>query len=364
MKHGRIIPLLILIFLFEVQYNRTASAQDQPAPQQPQQQSPPPKPSPDNPPSPVPAPQTVNPPAQQPQPATQPAQQQQQPTPDTNAQPQQVPTQQTPPPNAPEPQYPYEPPTPPPLMRGEKYKAPWQGEETWGRFSRVGIGADFSTLGIGIKGATILTSTIDLRLMGNFFNFNTALFDIEGTRTHGSIHFASLQTAVDFYPKNSIWRLSAGALLWSGNEISAAGTEEGGTSFTVDGKTYYSSKTDPVMATGAVGFHTNQPAFTLAGGFGRYVPRSARHWSFPAEFGVVFMGPPSLVINPSGTVCTTAADTPGTCSDVNDTSNPVGAEFNQALQSAEARWRRSLARVTIYPIISYAVVYSFTIRNK
>jgi hypothetical protein len=358
MKHGHIFTLLILIFLSEFLLNRAASAQDQPSPQQPQQQSPPPKPSPINPPSPVPAPQPDNPPAQQ-QPATQPAQQQQQPAPDTNTQPQQAPL-----PSSPEPQHPYTPPNPPPLMRGEKYKAPWQGEEQWGRFSRIGIGADVSTLGVGLKGATILTSTIDLRLMGNFFNWNSASFDIEGTRTHGTVHFASLQTAVDFYPKNSIFRLSAGALLWNANEVNAAGVEDPGTSFTVDGKTYYSSKTDPVMATGTVGFHTNEPAFTLSGGFGRYVPRSARHWSFPAEFGVVFMGAPSLVINPSGTVCTSAADTPGTCSDVNDTSNPVGAEFNQALDAEEARWRRSLARVTIYPIFSYAVVYSFTIRNK
>jgi hypothetical protein len=249
-------------------------------------------------------------------------------------------------------------------MRGEKYRAPWQGEVHWGPLSRVGIGADISPLGIGIKGAVILTRTIDARVMGNFLSFTTSNFDIEGTKAEGTVHLASLQTAVDFYPLNSIWRLSAGALLWNANQIDAEGTAEPGTSFTLDGKTYYSSKSDPVSASGVVGLHTNEPAFTASFGFGRYVPRSGRHWSFPTEFGVVFMGAPSLNIHASGTACLTALETPATCSDVSDTSNPVGAAFQQSLQSAVARWRHSLSEVTIYPIFSYGVVYSFTVRNK
>ena len=249
-------------------------------------------------------------------------------------------------------------------MRGEKYHAPWEGEERWKRFSRVGIGADISPLGIGIKGATILTNTIDLRVMGNFLSFTTPNFDVDGTKATGTLHLASLQTAVDFYPRNSIWRLSAGALLWNGNQISAQGDEQPGTSFTLNGQTYYSSKTDPINGSGVVGLHSNEPAFTASFGFGRFVPRSGRHWSFPSEFGVIFMGAPSLNISVSGTACLTAQETPATCSDVGDTSNPVGAAFQQSLQSAVARWRHSLGEVTFYPIFSYGVVYSFTVRNK
>jgi hypothetical protein len=249
-------------------------------------------------------------------------------------------------------------------MRGEKYRAPWEGEERWRIFSRVGVGADVSPLGIGIKGATILTNTIDWRLMGNFLNWTSSSFEVSGARVSGTIHLASLQTAVDWYPRNSIWRLSAGALLWNGNQVSAKGTEAAGTSFTLDGTTYYSSETDPVGGTGAVGLHGNEPAFTASFGFGRYVPHSGRHWSFPSEFGVVFMGTPTLNLTPSGTVCTTAADLTGTCSSVTDTSTPVGAQFNQSLDNAEARWRHSLGRVTLYPIFSYGVMYSFTVRNK
>jgi hypothetical protein len=344
------LPMLLFAGLSVLSCGSTAFAQDpaQPAPAQ--------KPSPDNPqpPVPQPAPDTAVPQQQAPPP------QSQQPGPDSSS--------QQPPPGAPQPAtrnpYPEPAPNPPPLMRGEKYHAPWAGEVHWGPFSRVGIGADISPLGIGIKSATILTRTIDLRVMGNFFSFTSPDIDVEGTKATGTLHLASLQTAIDFYPHNSVWRISGGALLWNGNQISAKGTEQPGTSFTLNGQTYYSSKTDPINGTGIVGLHTNEPAFTASFGFGRYVPRSGRHWSFPSEFGVVFMGAPSLNISVSGTACLSAAETPATCSDVGDTSNPVGAAFQQSLQSAVARWRHSLGEVTFYPIFSYGVVYSFTVRNK
>ena len=373
MKLPRFASLLIFLslFAFVFLYSRLASAQDAPPPAQPAPQ----KPSPDNPPPPVPQPAPET-PAQQPVP--------QQPAPDSSSQPQQ------PQPNAPNPpdaQNPY----PAPkrqsekFLRGENYSAPWEGAERWGLLSRVGIGADISPLGIGIKSATILTSTLDLRVMGNFLNFNSPSFEVEGTRAQGTIHFASLQTAIDFYPRRSVWRLSVGALLWNANQISATGTEAPGTSFTLNGQTYYSasgtancstgvepvtspssssSSGCPVGASAVVGFHTNQPALTASFGFGRYVPHSGRHWSFPSEFGVVFMGAPSLNISPFGTVCTTPSQAPGTCSDVADTSTPAGAAFNQSLQTAEVRWRRSLGRVTVYPLFSYGVMYSFNVRTK
>ena len=347
MKFVRPAPLLIFlsVVLLVFSCSRTAFAQDTPQPAQP---APPQKPSPDNPQPPVP----------QPAPDTPATQQQPQPAPDSSSQP---PAPNTPADRNP---YPVPAPNPPPLLRGEKYRAPWQGEEHWGPLSRVGIGADISPLGIGIKSAVILTRTIDVRVMGNFLSFTTPNFDVDGTKATGTLRLASLQTAVDFYPRNSIWRLSVGALLWNGNQISAQGIEQPGTSFTLDGKTYYSSKTDPVGGSGVVGLHTNEPAFTASFGFGRYVPRSGRHWSFPSEFGVVFMGAPSLKINVSGTACLTAIETAATCSDVGDTSNPVGAAFQQSLQSAVARWHHSLSEATFYPIFSYGVVYSFTVRNK
>ena len=347
MKFPRLALLLMLwcVILLAFSCSGITFAQDTPQPSQP---VPPQKPSPDNPPPPVPQPAQDNPAPQQ------------QAAPDSSSQ------TSAPAPGVPADRNPYPAPAPnpPPLMRGEKYRAPWEGEVHWGPLSRVGIGADISPLGIGIKSAVILTRTIDARVMGNFLSFTTPDFDIDGTKATGTLHLASLQAAVDFYPHNSIWRLSAGALLWNGNQISAKGDEQPGTSFTLDGQTYYSSTTNPVSGSGVVGLHGNEPDSTASFGFGRFVPRSNRHWSFPTEFGIVFMGVPTLKINVSGTACLTVTETAATCSDVSETTNPVGAAFNQSLQSAEARWRRSLGDVTFYPIFSYGVMYSFTVRNK
>src|ERR1039458_5107000 len=50
-------------------------------------------------------------------------------------------------------------------------------------FSRIGIGADVSPLGIGIKSAIVLNRYFDARLMGNFFSYNSGRFELEGFRS-------------------------------------------------------------------------------------------------------------------------------------------------------------------------------------
>jgi hypothetical protein len=56
-------------------------------------------------------------------------------------------------------------------------------------------------------------------------------------------------------------------------------------------------------------------------------------------------------------VCTDKRQTQ--CSDVADTSNPVGAEFQSNLDAALKKWRHNLDEVHIYPIFSFSFMYSF-----
>jgi len=95
-------------------------------------------------------------------------------------------------------------------------------------------------------------------------------------------------------------------------------------------------------------------------GFGRFIPRSNRHWSFPTEFGLIYEGSPSLVVNTAGSVCSDQAQTQ--CSSISDPNSPVGQAYNQSLQAQLNKWRTDLDKVKIYPIFSYSVVYSFNIR--
>src|ERR1035438_4330607 len=104
--------------------------------------------------------------------------------------------------------------------RGEPYDASPAGVKHQAPFSRIGIGADVSPLGIGIKSAIVLNDYFDARLMGNFFNYNSARFEIEGFNVNANLHMASAAAALDWYPFNSIWRLSPGVIFFNSNQIS------------------------------------------------------------------------------------------------------------------------------------------------
>jgi hypothetical protein len=233
-------------------------------------------------------------------------------------------------------------------------------------FSRIGIGVDVNTLGIGIKSAVVLNHAFDARLMGNFFFLDTGRFEVEGFDADVNIHMASAAASLDWYPFASVWRISPGLMFYNANQVSFTSQIAPGTSFSLNGQTFYSASANPVTGatpltgTGILGLHTTRPAFTLAGGFGKFIPRSNRHWSFPSEFGVAFTGGPSANVSFSGWTCSNAQQT--NCSNVSSPLNPVAVAFNDNLQSALAKWRFDLNKVQIYPLFSYSAVYSFNIR--
>ncbi|MFZ0393851.1 MAG: hypothetical protein WCF17_11050 [Terracidiphilus sp.] len=243
---------------------------------------------------------------------------------------------------------------------------PWEGVRHYGPLSRASIGADVSPLGIGIKGAVILTQYLDGRLLVNFFSHDFGNMEIDTFKGDPNLHLLSVGAALDVYPRNSIWRLSGGLMLHNGNNISMTAEIVPGNSFKLNGQTFYSASPNaatgvaPINGTGTLGLDSRQPELFVSGGFGRFVPRSNRHWSFPAEFGAIFMGAPTIDINASGWVCKDSAQT--NCSNIGDSSNPLAAQFNSALQAAETKWRHSAQSFTIYPMFSYSVVYSFDIK--
>jgi hypothetical protein len=249
---------------------------------------------------------------------------------------------------------------PEPEPAEERPNTPWAVKEHVEAFDRVGIGADISPLGIGIKSATILTQYLDARLMGNFFGYNTGQFELEGFRVNANLHLASAGAALDWYPLDSVIRLSVGTLFFNGNRFSFKGDVQPGTSFALDSTQFYSANANPVTGSGVIGLHRHRPGLTLSGGFGKFVPRSNRHWSFPAEFGVLLMGAPTLDLQTTGSVCLDQAQTQ--CGNLSDTANPVTVQYNNALQTSLTKWRKSLSAVQVYPLFSYSVVYSFNIR--
>jgi hypothetical protein len=246
----------------------------------------------------------------------------------------------------------------------ERWDASPAGTSHQAPFSRIGIGANVSPLGIGINGTTVLSDYFDARLMGNFFSYTSTQFEIEGFRGAANVHLASMAASLDWYPFNSVWRLSPGVMFYNGNQFTANALIESGNSFTLNGKKFYSADAKagatPLTGSGVLGLHPQPIAFTAAIGFGKFIPRSDRHWSFPSEFGVVFMGAPTANVAISGWACLDEAGTQ--CSNVGDLTNPVAQQFNSALQAQLTKWRRDLGKVDVYPMFSYSVVYSFNIR--
>jgi len=243
-----------------------------------------------------------------------------------------------------------------PQREGVPWAAVWHQQI----FSRIGIGADVSLLGIGIKATTPLDDYFDLRGLINFFNYHQPRIEVDGFNIYGSLHLSSAAVAADFYPKNSIWRLSGGMFLYNGNQVNVLTNVVGGTSFKLDGTTYYSSTATPVSGTVALNLNTLKAEPMFSFGFGRFVPHSNRHWSFPTEFGAIYMGVPSLVVTTAGEVCSDKAQT--NCTSVSDQTTTVGQAFNSSLNAQLDKWRKTLQQIKFYPIFSYSVVYSFNIR--
>jgi hypothetical protein len=234
------------------------------------------------------------------------------------------------------------------------------------RFTRMGVGFDIGPLGIGFKTAINLNHFFDLRATGYKFSYNSPQTNIDGFNAFAHLNLSSATTSLDYYPFGSILRISGGLQLYNGNEFSANSDVAPGTSFSLGNQTYYSDKADsatgstPLVGSGKLGLHTNSVAPTVSFGFGSFVPRSERHWSFPSEFGVTFMGAPTVDVNVNGWVCLDSKLK--NCSNIGDPTNQVTVQFNHDLQTQVAKWRKDVSVVTVYPILSYGVMYSFNIR--
>jgi hypothetical protein len=230
-------------------------------------------------------------------------------------------------------------------------------------FSRIAIGAGISVLGGEVNSALVLSQIFDARVTADYFGFNTRRIDVDGVDIYPGLHFSSTSATVDFYPFNMPIRLSAGLMFQNDNHAAATLVAAPGSNFTLNGQTFYAggsasgAGSAPLTGNVALAFHTIRPAPKLTFGWGKFIPRSERHWSFPSEIGVAFTGAPAISVAMAGTVCTDPALT--MCSNVADTTNPVGAEFNSQLQTRLASWRRGLNEVKIFPILSGGVSYSF-----
>jgi hypothetical protein len=225
-------------------------------------------------------------------------------------------------------------------------------------FSRIAFGGGISAMGINLQAAVNANRYINLRGVGNVFNYTIDNIDTNGMTLNGKLNLASAGVSVDFYPwPNHGFRISPGTLFYNQNTAHADITVDPGTSFSLNDYDYYASKTNPVKGYANLGLNTNNPAFTITTGWGNMISRRGGHWSFPFEIGAAFMGSPKLdfALN-SGQVC----DSNGlNCVDV-----ATNADVQSNLQAQIAKYKNDLDPFRYYPILSFGVSYNFNVRPQ
>jgi hypothetical protein len=225
-----------------------------------------------------------------------------------------------------------------------------------GPFSRLALGGGVSPLGINMQVAVNANRYINLRGVGNMFNYTVNNISTNGLNINGKLNFATAGASVDFYPfPNHGFRLSPGALFYNQNAVTAGMTVAGSTSFTLNSVTYYASSTNPIVGTGGLGLNSRNPTFTMTTGWGNMIPRRGGHWSFPFEIGAAFVGAPTLnMALTSGQACNAQGQN---C--VNVATDPT---VQANLQAQIAKYRNDINPFQYYPIISFGTAYNFKLR--
>jgi hypothetical protein len=225
-------------------------------------------------------------------------------------------------------------------------------------FSRLGLSAGIGAGGINLQAATNLNKHINLRGVGNVFNYTVSNVNTNGLTLNGKLNLASAGVSVDLYPfPYHGLRFSPGVLFYNQNSASATVTVSGGTSFKLNGTEYYSSTAAPVQGTGTLVLNAQNPAFTMTTGWGNLISRRGGHISIPFEIGAAFVGTPNLNLAlTSGQVCSNPQGTSG-CQDV-----ATDSDVQSSLQAQVAKYKNDLNPLKVYPIVSIGIGYNFKIR--
>ncbi len=228
-------------------------------------------------------------------------------------------------------------------------------------FSRLSVSSENSPLGFGAGVTTNLNPHLNLRASGSFFDYGIP-FNTNGFAAKAQLKLASARTSLDVYPFHSGFRISPGVLFYSQNRVTATDTVASGTSFTLNGDTFYSANASaatgatPVSGTALLNLHSTRPAFTITGGWGNPLARNG-HWSFPFEVGAAFVGAPAVNVNLTGWACYDKGQTE--CMSISDPNNPIAVQVQNDLHEQVGRWTGDLDPLKTYPIVSAGVAYTF-----
>jgi len=235
------------------------------------------------------------------------------------------------------------------------YTNPQRGLAAAPKMSRVAVGGGISAMGINLQAAVKVDSHLNIRGVGNYLNYSDSNISTSGFNVSGTIDLATAGVSLDYFPfpRHGL-HISPGALLYNQNGINATMVAQGGTSFTLNDYTYYSSQANPVTGTASLSLNKQSVAPSITIGWGNMIPRNGSHWSFPFELGAAYIGQPQLnMALVSGQVC---QDPQGTVNCQSVVGDPT---INANLQAQIAKYQNDLNPLRFYPILSFGMAYSF-----
>ena len=214
-----------------------------------------------------------------------------------------------------------------------------------GPFSKVAVGIQATSLGVGGTIALPLTRSLNLRGNTNFFNMGYD-FAVDGISYAFELHLRTGQVNVDWFPFHGGFHISPGVLIYK-SDLAGRASVAAGNGFQLGGVSFTSGASDPIHGGASLVFsRTMMPSLMF--GFGNMIPRSGRRWSFPIEFGVAYMGHNQVQLNLQGTACYQA-----TCL------STASGSVQQDLNAEQGDLNESIKRLQAYPIISTGFAYRF-----
>lgn len=220
------------------------------------------------------------------------------------------------------------------------------GKSPYGPFSHFAFGLSATTLGGALQLATPLGNRLNLRIGGNFVQFQYP-FTKDGVDYVPQINLRSGQGTVDWFPGNGEFHLSAGAMYFR-NGFSGTANVQAGQTYKLGDTTYVNSVDDPVNGSASLSYDRKIAPMLLIG-FGNLIPRTGRHVTFPVEFGAAYMGAPQMRLHLHGTSCTTDG-----CFD-----NATDPSTLNNIKDEQTEINNDLRYTKFYPVLSLGFGYRF-----
>lgn len=204
-----------------------------------------------------------------------------------------------------------------------------------------------NSLGGGFTVSTPLARHFDLRGGANLLSFGSE-FDVDGLHYDSRIKLRSGNLRLDWFPRHGRnFHISPG-ILYANNYVTAPSHVPAGEHFTLGDENFINSVDDPVHGDARLTF-PRRVSPMLTAGFRNILPGEHRHISVPLEFGVAYVGAPTLSVSLTGTACQQDG-----CFSFAD-----NADAQQGLRDEIRDINDTLSNVPVYPVVSLGFGYRF-----